>query len=327
MPQLQPPSKRKYNTRHLIQGTRFDATDSAFLARELESIDERYFTELLPGLDGLRFIPLIQNVSPDSNAYTYSMWKFKGRVKAGSRNADDAPRATAVREEASRVMKELEGSYAWTISEIRRAQRLGIPLDQATVDAARRVMGQKIETMLATGDSTLGIEGLLNLTGVDSETISTKTSGNTWEANAATDPAKIIGDVNLVTAEVFKDLKGTQAQFDKWLVLVSPAAYAAIATTPRSTTSDTTILQFLLKNNPWLESIEPWSQCTGAGSGGTDRLVAFPRNESWGGALVPEEFEALDPQPRNLEIVVPTRGVCGGVITRYAVAARYMDGI
>lgn len=317
---------RTYQTRHLA-GPRFDATDTAFLARELESIDSRYFSELLPGLDGLKYIPLVTNVSPDSNAYTYSMWSIKGRAKAGSRNADDAPRATAVRQETSRVMKELEGSYAWTISEIRRANRLGIPLDQATVDAARRVMGQLIETLLATGDATLGIEGLLNLTGVDSETISSKTSGNTWEANAATDPDKIIGDVNKVTAEVFKDLKGSQAMFDRWLVLVSPSAYAAAATNPRSSNSDTTILQYLMKNNPWLESIEPWSQCTGAGSGGTDRLVAFPRTESWGGALVPQEFEALDPQPRNLEIVVPTRGVCGGVITRYAVAARYMDGI
>lgn len=315
--------------------SRLDAVDTAWFLRQLESIDETPYDELLPGLLGRRYIPAISNVDEWANVYTYRMFSKKGHAKPISRNADDLPRVTITGAEHSRTIKEIGLSYGWTVSEIQRAARNRVPLDTATVEAARAATDYQIDTMLAFGDADLGIEGLLDLSAVDTPlTPVAKTSGATWAANAATDPGKIIQDISAITMELFTKLK--QADFGpnnappgflKWCLLLPTDAYGAIATAPRSSTSDTTILEFVMRTNPWLESVEPWYHCDAAGGSSSGRVVAFPRRPEWGGALVPQDMTPLGPQERNLEIVVPTRASCGGVVCRYPVATEYMDGV
>lgn len=315
--------------KYKVNLSRLDAAETVWFERELESIDDTDYEELLPGMLGRRYIPDIQNVDEWANVYTYRMYEKKGRAKVGSRNSDDAPRVTLIGKETSKTIKEIQSSYGWTVGEIQRAAGTGRPLDNMTVLAARSASDREIDDLLASGNTDLGIEGLYNLTGVPSPLSAVaKTSGTTWAANAATDAAKILADINATTTDLFSDLKQTDAPgFDKFVMLVPTEAYAAIATTPRSTTSDTTILQFALANNPWLESIEPWFKGDGAGAGATNRVVVYPRTPLCLGALVPMDFTTLNPQERNFEVIVPARASCGGVVCRYPIAVRYLDGV
>lgn len=116
--------------------------------------------------------------------------------------------------------------------------------------------------------------------------------------------------------------------FDRFTVLVPSTRYSLIASTPRTDNSDTTILQFLLRNNPFIESIEEWFQCDTADAAGTGpRMVAYPRDPMCVGALIPDEFSQLSPQEEGHNINVPANGSCGGTVVRYGVAMRYMDNI
>lgn len=306
-----------------------DAADTVWFQRQLEAIDTTDYSELLPGNLARKFIPDISNVPEWANSYTYRMYSKKGRAKIAGANSDDAPRVTLVGTEHTRQIKMLENSYGWTVREIQQAAGTRTPLDTMTVMAARAAMDAQIDTLLALGSSAHGIEGLLSLSAVDpaDTTPTAKTTGTTW-AHPSNTADQILADINKVTTFLFQELKQTDAPaFQKFVLLVPTDAYARIATTPRSSTSDTTILSFALENNPWLESIEPWYMCDTAGAGGVGRLVAYPRNPLALGGLVPQEFRPLNPQERNTEIVVPVTASCGGVVCRYPVAVAYMDDI
>lgn len=309
--------------------TRLDAVATAWFSRELENIDTTDYEELLPGNLARRYIPDVQGVPDWASSHTYRQYRKVGSAKMSGKNSDDAPRVTLTAAEFSRLIKRLENSYSWTADEIAAAAATRKPLDRLTVLAARSALDQEIDELLALGDLTKGIEGLLTLQEVDDSTTPiSKTSGTAWAANAATDPDKIQGDINKVTTALFENLKQTDAPgFQKFTLLVPTDAYAAIATTPRSDFSDMTILQYALKNNPWVEAIEPWRHCNTAGDMGSGRLVAYPRNPLALGGIVPSDFKALAPQERNQDIVVPVSAKCGGVICRYPVAVLYMDHI
>jgi len=306
----------------------FDSATNIFLGRELESVDKVNYEELNAGSLARSYFPAVTDVDEWDIVYTYKMFKYTGRAKVSSRGNDDSPRGTLTMASASRTIKEITDSYGWTVGDIERAARKGTPLDRMTAMMAKTVSDRKIDDLLALGDSTLDIYGALNIPGLSPGTALSKTSGTSWAANASTDAAKIIADVNGLTTSVFQALKQTDSPaFQKFTLLVPTDAYGAIATTPRSTTSDTTILSFLLANNPWLEAIEPWFQCDAAGASGEGRAMLYPRNPLWGGALVPMEFKSLPPQERGQDIVVPTRASCGGVVVRYTVATKYLDGV
>lgn len=307
-----------------------DAADTVWFSRQLESIDQTDYTELLPGNLARRYIPDVAGVAEWAPVYTYRQFSGRGQSRVGAGpDSDDAPRITLVGRESSRTIKSIENSYSWTVREIQQAAGTKTPLDTLTVMMARVATDREIDYLLALGNADLDIEGLLSLSAVDPAltTPTAKTSGTKW-ATAANTPDQILADINKITASLFTGLKQTDAPaFQKFVLLIPTDAYARIATTARSSTSDTTILQFAVANNPWIESIEPWYHCDAAGASGVGRMVAYPRNPLAIGGLVPQEFKTLAPQERNTSIVVPSMASCGGVVCRYPLAVRYMDGI
>ncbi len=314
----------------LFNLSRLDAAQNVFFARDLESIDPREYLSMIPGRLARRYIPALEGVPAYANVYTYRMFTMKGRTKAGSKHGNDSPRVSLTGEETPRKIIQLENHYSWTTREIEQAAATGAPLDRLTVLAAMSATEQKIDQMLAVGDAAHGITGLLNDSAVEDDILSptTKTGGPTW-LTAGNTGDQVLADLNKITLSLVDQLKQTDAPgFQKFTILVPTAQYAYLATTPRATVSDTTLLQFALRNNPWVEAIEPWAACDARGAGGSsDRMVAYARNPMCLGALVPEEFRAHAPQERGLEVYVPTTASCGGTVIRYPVGVKYMDGI
>ena len=317
--------------RHNVRFARFDAATNLFLSRELESVDKQAYEELNAGVLARKYFPTVNDVDPWDIAYTYKMFKVVGRAIVSSRGASNAPAVTLSMTPATATIKEITDSYRWTVAEIERASRKNVPLDRLVAMGAKAISDRKIDDMLGTGDSDVGITGALNIAGVTPATASTKTSGTAWNAtNSATDTdkGKILADVMGMFLAMNTALRQTDAPgFQKFVLLVPVSAYTCITMTKSAAASDMTILKFLLANCPWLEAIEPWAACDTAGSGGVGRAMLYPRNPMWGGALVPMDFYSLPPQESGQDIIVPTRSSCGGVVCRYAVATQYLDGV
>lgn len=306
-----------------------DSTQVAFLQRELEELDKQAYEALVPGNLARKYIPDQQGMAEWLESYRYKMYTRRGKTKLGGKNGDRLPRVSLTMLSVIRRIEQFPLSYGWTVREIQQAAATGVPLDSLTVMAARTSASRKVDDFLALGNGS-DIDGLLsNSSGdVNIETPTTKTGGAAW-TTAGNTPDQVLADINKLTEQLTTGLKQTDSPgFDKFVLLIPTTQYAFIATTPRSTFSDTTILKFAIQNNPWIESIEPWWQCNGAGAGGSsDRIVAYPRTPLAVAGIVPQEFRPLSPQERDLEIVVPVSVSCGGTILRYPVAVRYMDGV
>lgn len=307
-------------------GLRLDADDTVFFLRQLESIDAKPYQVLFSGMLARRYIPNQEGVDPTSNVYTWRMYERKGIAKASTGNANDLPRVGVVGGERSVTIKQIETSYGWTVREIQQAAKVGTPLDQMTVNAARRAVDFEVDSLLAFGSTELGILGLYNLPNVNSSTASTKnTGGKDW--TPTTTPSEMLGDLNLLINELRAGLKQAGDESVMWpkFVILSPSHdYGIMASTPRSDISDTTILAYAIQNNPWIESIEEWWRGDDAGGASTPVHVAFPRDPDAVSAVVPIEFTSLPPQAEGLGYVIPAYGSCGGVVNRYPVAVRYI---
>lgn len=321
--------------------TRLDANEVVFFSRQLETIDPVNYMTLFAGLLGRRFLPAVENVSPLENVYTYRMYTINGvaPVGGGLRHAKDYPTVSITATEASQNIKQIPAAMTWAVREIQQASKYNVPLDQLTVQAAMATIGRRQDNMLAFGDSSVAnIKGLLNNSLVTIDTASTKSgsgAGTKWIRAVPVNPDEILVDINTIVANTRSALHqaskmpggDTTPAFNRFTILVSSANYAYIAATPRSANSDTTILQYALRNNPWIESIEEWWQCDLADAGGTGpRMVCYPRDPMWGGSLIPDDFTQLGPQEEGHDVVVPCNGSCGGTVIRYPVATRYQDG-
>ncbi len=319
------------NLAHL--GARFDSNETVFLARELESIDPTEYTTLYAGLRGRMLIPLAANVDPVALTYTWRRWEVTGRATVGAPHANDSGIIGVKRSESSTSIKKIPVSYGWSVDEIKQAAKAGVPLDSVTVQAAMSEVARTVDSILAFGVPGTNITGLLNNSSVDDSTTPvTKTpSGTAW--TAASLPSELLADLNLIVADTRAALKqasfapggnGTPA-FDRFVIAV-PSFHYSLLLNPRSATSDTSVLELALKNNPHIESIEEWWQLDTA-DGGDPMIVCYPRDPMCIGGVIPREFESLDPQPEGHDIVIPASGVCGGTVIRYPVAVRYLKSV
>lgn len=319
---------------------RLDAADTAYLQRELRHIDPVNYKRLVAGILGRRYIPLIEGVPPEANEYSYVMAEMVGDggegKLAGPYSNDDTVVSVRFTETTSAI-KQIPVTMKWTIREARQSAKFGGRLQQATVEAAMTYIARARDKMLAFGSPGTTIKGLLNNSAIAFTTPSTKTGtggGTAWIRTVPVNPDEILADIAKMVSETRAALKQasflpggeTVPAFDRWVLLLDSANYSYIAQTPRSTTSDRTILQWALQQNPWLESIEEWYQCDTAGASNAHRAVLYPRDPMAVGCLIPEEWRQEDYQYEGHNIVVPASGSCGGTINKYPVACRYMDG-
>ena len=115
-------------------------------------------------------------------------------------------------------------------------------------------------------------------------------------------------------------------------MLLPPSQWNYIASTPRSANSDTTILQYLVQNSPFLNSVEdiiPVNECAATNNPllATDAMVAYDRSPDVVQLEIPVELEMLPVQQKNLEFTVPGRARLGGLNIYYPLAFAIATGI
>lgn len=306
---------------------RLDAAESVWFKRQLEFIDKTMYETVWPENKARSLIPTQGGIPDWAKAYTWRMFDRFGKAKIAANMADDIPRADRSGQESSKIIKPVTAAYGWDIFEIKAAAATGVQLDAMKAVAARFAIETEVDEVLAIGASAHGLEGLLNQGTFNNITPITKTGGGTAWTLAAT-PDEIAGDVFKMCSETIDAMKGAGGPvFQRFTILMPIKQYGLIAQRRMSEFSDVTILNYILKNSPWVESIEPWYRLTGLGAGSTDRMVAYPRNPMVVAGIVPMEFTSQPPDLRNLEYVINCLSTTGGTVVRYPIALSYLDGI
>lgn len=305
------------------QVTNLDANESAFFARQLEYVKAKTYDVMYPELKARKILPVSFEAGPGAKTITYRQYDQVGVAKIIVSYAKDLPRADVKAKEFVGQVRSLGMSYGWDIMEIRHAAFAGVPLEQRRANAAKRGILQQENTIAMLGDATSGLNGFLNNANMTQVTLPADGTGATTTFSTKTADL-IVRDLNSIANKPIAVSKGVESP-DTLLLPITQYTY--IASTPRSTTSDTTILNFFLQNNPFVKSVDWLNELAAAGAGATDRAIAYRRDPDKLTLEVPQDFEQFPVQQRGLEYIVPCHSRCGGVLIYYPLSIAYADGI
>lgn len=301
----------------MVMQTRMD-DNVLFLKRELEQILPRIFETIYTDIVYQNLIPVTNEVSPGADSYTYRIMNSVAKFKLISDKADDLPRADVSRKEVTLPIRMIGGSMAYSIDEIQKAQYANIPLQQMRASAMRRGYEEQVQRLAFWGDSASGLAGFFNNSQVN------KLVPSTW-ITTSTSADDMLNILNYIVTYI-TDTTNMVEQPDTLLVPYS--VFRLISNTPRSSTSDTTVLKYFLGTNPFITSVQPVIHLDASKSGGNltqDRIIAYRRSPDKLQLHIPQPLQVMEPQLRGLEYVVNGYGKVGGAALYYPASVCYMD--
>jgi hypothetical protein len=291
-----------------------------FLARELEQILARTFEVQYADIKYSQIIPISTEVGPGADSFTYRIFDAQGKMKLIQDKASDLPRADVLRKEVTHAVRSLGASFSYTIQETRAAAMVpGMNLEQRRANAVRRAYEEKVQEVAYFGDGAVAMDGFFNNANVD------KLVPSKWFDDATITTDEMLELLNEAPTRIVQNSNMKEAPNT---MLVPYDVYRVISTTPRSTTSDTTVMEFFLRTNPMIRSIEPINELEAAKSGSKlskDRIICYDRSPEKLQLHVPRTLEFLPPVRQNLEFTVAAHARIGGVALYYPKSALYVE--
>lgn len=291
-----------------------------FLARELETILARAFEVEYADIKYSTVIPVSSEVGTGADSFTYRVFDKQGSMKVIGDKAQDLPRADVLRKEVTHPVRSLGASFAYTVQETRAAAMVpGMNLEQRRANAVRRAYEEKVQEIAYFGDAPSGMKGFFNNNQVD------KLVPDHWFDTVGVTTDEMLQLLNepatrIVQNSNMKEMPNT--------MLVPYNAYRIISTTPRSSTSDTTVMEFFLRTNPMITAIEPINELEASKSGGAlskDRIVCYDRSPDKLQLHVPQPLEFLPPLRQSLEFSVAAHARIGGLALYYPKSAIVLE--
>lgn len=302
---------------------RLDDDASVFFARQLEYIRPKTYDILRAQLSAMELFPIDTSANPGAEFITYRSFDKAGIAKLIANYADDLSRADVSAKEYTSPIRGIGNSYGYSVQEIRAAMFANVDLNSKKQAAARRAHDELINRLAWFGDAESGLPGFLSNTNIPGYVIPADGTGTSKKFKDKT-PDQIIRDLNGIANSVYVTSKGVHRPNELWLPYEQ---FTYISSTPRSTISDTTILEFFLSNNPFVQKVTPVLELGGAGTAGADLMVAADNSSDYYQLNLPMMFMQHAPQQRNLEFVVPCESRFGGVTLEYPLAFAKGEGI
>jgi hypothetical protein len=299
---------------------RWDDAFTATLEKQLEYVKTQTYDIVYPDLKARMFIPVSNEADPGAETITYRQWDEFGMAQIIANYADDLPLIDALVDESVQRVRSIGAAYQYSIQDLRRSAMANSRLEQRRARAARRAIEQKIENIAATGDTSVGLYGIANNPNVTSVSAVT----GSW---ASATGAQMVADMNHLAAQSVTLNKET---FLPDTLLLDITSYNLFANTRISTTGDThtSALEAFLKGSPYVKEVHPWYKLAKANAAGSGpRAICYTKSPEVLTLEIPQEFEQMPPQAKNLSFLVPAHARIGGVIIYYPIGVHYMDGL
>ena len=303
-----------------------DADEGFFFQRQLEHIKAKSYDVKYAELKARMLFPVSNDGGAGITSITYRTYDAVGSAKIINAYADDLPRADVSGKETTIPVRSVGISYGYNLDEIQASQLTGAALDQRRANAARRANEQTVNDVAFFGDTTSGLPGLFSNPNIPTGAVVNPGTGTQF-VNKSAD--QILFDINDLFADIFETTKMVERGNT---LLLPPAQWSYIMSTPRAANSDTTIAQFIAQNSPYLSSIEdiiPVNECAAANNPelASDAMVAYDRNPDKLQLEIPVELEMLPVQQKNLEFTVPGRSRLAGLNIYYPLSLAIATGI
>lgn len=301
----------------------------AFLTPQLHRIETEVYMTKFPSFDITPFMPVDSSGDMwDVGTVVYSMDQV-GQAEFMAGGAFDMPYASTKMSQGTRNFHLAAIGYEWNTAELQRAAKLGRSLSSDKAMAASKAAERFIYGIAMTGKTPAGVSekswtGFVNDANVPAVQVANDgtSSSRLWSAKT---PDQILRDVNAALNSV--ETNSGETEVADTLVLPT-SAYNYIATTPRATGSDMTILAYLRANNSAGQSLTILKSraLETAGTSSTRRMIAYARNAQVLKFLLPGPHQFL-PAFQKSSMVYEVGGIMnvGGVEVRLPKAMSYYD--
>ena len=295
----------------MASGMRLDDDMSIFLARQLDYLKaQAYEVEDAP-MSALSIFPVTNELPDDVKTFTYGIWDAVGMAKIIADYSDDLPAVDAnYREETGKIYR-FGDAYHYSLDEMKAAARTGRNLSDRKATAARKAFDTAINDMIWAGDADHQILGVFQHPNVPVIT----SAGWTTAAIANSELEDAIEGIVTLT-------KGNH----RATTIVTPPSVAKVLNGLVPDGAGMTYRTFFNLNNPnltWEQAYE-LEDIDGEGTRGVLVFEKDPLNLS---VELPEAFNQLPPQARNLHWQVPCTGKATGLTIYRPLTVQLISGV
>lgn len=312
----------------IFDGRRLDANESAVFSRQLENIQVETYNQEYPALKARTILPAYTALNAGAESTTYRQFDGVGQAKIVHNYETDFPSVEVFGSETTQVIKSLGSSYQYSIQDLRAAAMANFNLSNEKATLAREAIETKLDQIAAYGDTSTGLQGFTNATGIQAITKGSQVTGTTW---ATATPAEILKDVRALFSAVYLNTKTIHRANT---LLLDSVSYDQLANTDYSIingastiVTGSSLLSYIQANVPGLTTIIPWLRLDTAGASSKARIMAFDRNPRVAQLLIAQEFEQFPPQSAGLSFKINCHLRTGGVQVRYPLSIARMDGV
>lgn len=249
-----------------------------------------------------------------------------GIGSASSGSGKDAPLVEVLYGRQSIIVGAGEIAYKYSVPELQAASFEGKPLARDKVVAARLGYERHMNNVAMIGDVKTGAKGLLNHD--IPEVISAADSWNTGDIDA------IINDLAAAISKAYDDALDSDDQSAMPDTILMPSdIYNTLASKRISANSETTMLQYIQRNNLLTQSgvanvtFKPLNKLKTAGEGDTRRIVVYRRDPASLELILPQDLSFLAPEARGLDIITTGWYLYAGLWIKSKNAVVYLDGV
>ena len=302
-----------------------------FFQRELEYVKSSTYDVVRAPLRAFDLIPVSTDAGAGAESIVYSQFDMTGIAKVIANYADDLPRADVKGKQFVSQVRSIGNSYGYSVQEIRAAQMAGRSLEQRKANAATRAQRETWNRIAFYGDEEHGLQGWLTNTNIPADAVADDGEGGStlWADKTST---QILRDMNDLVNGIVERTNGAE-QPDTLLLPID--RYTKIVSTRADSGTDTTIADYFLQNNPFIDSLEWSNEITAANRSANmstdpytgEIMIAYRRDPETMTLEMPQMFEQFPVQERNLEFVVPCHSRIGGVIIYYPLSMAIGEGI
>ncbi len=301
---------------------RLDEAQSVFLARQLTHIRAQTLTVKKAPLNAFVVFPVQTDIPAGAETAVQYIYDSIGMAEIISNYADDLRRVDVVAKEQAVKVFALGDAYGYNYREVKNAQFAGVNLNALKAQQARRGIDVKLNRIAWFGDKDHNITGFLGNENISTVTLAADGTGSKTTLSTKTTD-QMIRDVNSVIDAI---PTATNEVEQANTLLLAPAVYRTISETRIPDSEGQTVLEFLKSIHPEITRWMKIGELKGAGTDGSDMMVAGYFDPMYVKFEIPTRFDQLPVQYRNLEYVVDCLAEAVGVTVTMPMAFAKAQG-
>lgn len=260
-----------------------------FVVSQRTHIETEVLKKPMPEIRYSSLIPVDTSAPAYAPSVTFFTQEATGRAKFINGKGDDIPLIGLGMSKFEQSVHMGGIGYSFSLEEIGAASQYGMSLTSDGAMAAREAYEQLVDEVAFVGNTKLGVEGLLNTTG-----ITTAAAAKTF---ATSTPDEILAVINGEITGIMTDTNGVELADT---ILLPLSQWGSIAST-RLTNSDMTILEFIQRSNVYTArtgrplTIEASHRLSG-------KMVTYRRDPQVVKLHMPMPLTFIPPQALGLEV-------------------------